>query len=385
MPPPGRSTPAKGAGSPIYVANRPRQAPLTQLQIDTPGGPQAMEVTKPVPIVSAQVVAKVGDELVMAADLLPTVNAIVDQQLKPHGDQITPEQREQFFQMVMHQQVMQAVQFKLVVAAMKKDIPKDKYADVEKEILKQFDKMALPGLKEHWKAKTVGELEAKLKEKGTSLKAQKHAFIDQAFISEWMKKEVKFDEHVSHEQMLKYYDDHQEEYKFKAKARFEEIRINYGKQRTQGAAWEQINRLAGQVQNGARWADIAKAHSDAINAEKGGLNDWTNEGSRKPPELDRALFQLPIGALSKVIDDGRGFTIVRVVERADAGITSFFDAQADIKKTIRADREKQAREKRLAAFMEKEKPRAWTMYDDKPLDVKPPPKQAKKPANSMIR
>ena len=371
LPPTGRpSANQSPTPTPVNVASRPRQAPLTQLQIDTPGGPQAMEVTRPVPVVSAKVVARIGGEIILVADVLPQVNERMEQL----ASQCPPEQHEQLFQMLVHQQVMEAVKFKLIVAAMKKEIPTDKFGEVEKDILKQFDKMALPQLKKHWKVKTDAELDAKLKEKGSSIKRQRAAFIDQILVQEWLKKEVTFDEHVSHQQMLDYYRANIKDYEFKAKVRYEEIRVNYGKHRTRQAAWNTIHQLARQIYGGARWADLAKTHSDAVSAEKGGWNDWTNEGSIACKPLDQALFQLPVGALSQVIDDDRrsGFLIVRVLERTAAGTTSFHDAQAGIQQKIKTQRETEAKQKKLAAFLEKERLRAWTIYDDQPLEAKKP-------------
>jgi hypothetical protein len=364
---PATGPPKPGAST--IPGRRPRQTPLTQLQIDTPGGPRAMEITRPVSIPQAKVMARVGNEIIMAADLLPTVQ----EQFEAQRDHCPPEMQDQFVQILMHNQVLEKIRAKMIVADMKEnEIPKDKWGEVEKDIMKKFDIFRLPDLMKQYKAKTVAELEAKLKEKGSSLKHEKDNFIDVAMISEWLRKEVKYDEHVGHEEMLAYYHQHRAEYEFKAKARYEEIRVNYGKQRDKRAAWDIIHRLAREVYAGAPWTEVAKAHSDAASAAKGGQNDWTTEGSIRCDALDRALFQLPIGVLSQVIDDERGFIVVRVLERTPAGITSFQDAQSGIQKKIKAQREKQARDKKLMDFMSKQKARVWTIYDEAPLQVEKP-------------
>jgi hypothetical protein len=359
------TAPAAGSSAP---ASRPRQAPLTKLQIETPGGPGAMEVTRPVPIPSAKVVARVGNEVILAADLMPIVNEQF-QQLAPN---YPPEKHEGLSQILMYKAVHEAVQGKLIVADMKDEIPKDKFAEVEKDILKKFNEFKLAGLLKHWKATNEAELDAKLKEKGTSLKAQKIAFVDTALIGEWLRKEVKYDEYVSHEELLAYYEGHRPKYEYKAKARYEEIRVNYGGQRDQRSAWNLIHQFARQVHAGAPLAQIAKTHSDAASSAKGGVNDWTNEGSIKCDALDHALFSLPVGVLSQVIDDGKGYVVVRVLERKEAGATRFQEAQAGIKKEIREQREKEARDKKLTEFMLKNKSRAWTIYDDMQLNATKP-------------
>ncbi|HVX13708.1 MAG TPA: peptidyl-prolyl cis-trans isomerase [Pirellulales bacterium] len=365
---PPTASPA-GPQPPDDPPNRPRQGPLSQLQIDTPGGPRSMEITRPVRLSGARVLARIGNEVILAAELLPQVNGAMEQFDKMYGDQVTPERREQQFQVLLHHELIRALHGKLIVAAMKEEIPHDKIGEVEKDILKQFDKYQLPDVKKQFKVKTDAELDTKLREQGRSLKQMKRAFIDSMLINEWLRKEVKFDEHVSHQQMFDYYNEHIKEYEFKAKVRFEEIRVNYGRQRDKATAWQMINRLGHQVYNGAPLPEVAKAHSDAVSSAKGGLNDWTSEGSIRCAELDKALFHLPIGVLSKVIDDNRGFVIVRVLERNDAGVTSFQDAQAGIKKKIKDKREQDAKEKRLTTFMQEQTVRAWTIYDDQPLEA----------------
>ena len=54
--------------------------------------------------------------------------------------------------------------------------------------------------------------------------------------------------------------------------------------------------------------------------------------------LDDAIFSLPVGVMSKILQDDDGFHIVRVIERKDAGRTSFVDAQGGIREKIQETR-----------------------------------------------
>jgi len=62
-------------------------------------------------------------------------------------------------------------------------------------------------------------------------------------------------------------------------------------------------------------------------------------------EIDKAIFSLPIGELSDLIETQRGFHIVRVTDREQASRTSFLDAQIDIKKAIEGEKRKAAYDK----------------------------------------
>ncbi|MEE2826952.1 MAG: peptidyl-prolyl cis-trans isomerase, partial [Planctomycetota bacterium] len=74
-------------------------------------------------------------------------------------------------------------------------------------------------------------------------------------------------------------------------------------------------------------------------SSEGGIHDWTNRGSLVSKELDEAIFTLPIGVLSDVIETSRGFHIVRVIERTDAGTKAFRDAQVGIREKLVAERQ----------------------------------------------
>lgn len=360
--------------------NRARQAPFTQLQVDTSSGPGALEVTRPVPVESAKVVAKVGTEVILAADVLPHV----ENELKTLAPRCPPEQLDELRRMLMAKHVKMTVETKLIVQEMKKGVPDDKWPDMEKQIMQHFEQYALPEMKKKAKVTTDQELEAKMKEQGTSLKQSRRSFLEMMLVNEWMRKNAKCDEHVTHEQMLAYYHQHHAEYEFPAKARFEEIRVNYGKRRGRQDAWNLVCRLGNQAYSGSSMAELAKKHSESPHADQGGLHDWTRKGSLKCQALDDVLFSLPIGALSNPVDDGRGFIIVRVVERTEAGATSFKKAQSGIRETIKAERAMEARNKAITEFQEKSKSRVWTLYDDL---LNPPRAQTvkKKTPNNFLR
>ena len=69
----------------------------------------------------------------------------------------------------------------------------------------------------------------------------------------------------------------------------------------------------------------------------GGWRDWTAKGSLVP-ELDGALFGLPIGQLSPIIESSAGFHIVRVTQREEPVVTPFREAQVAIRDKIIQER-----------------------------------------------
>ncbi len=98
------------------------------------------------------------------------------------------------------------------------------------------------------------------------------------------------------------------------------------------------------------------------------MNPWTSKGSLASPVIDNALFTLPVGSFSQILEDDRGLHIVRVVERKEASRASFVDCQDGIKKKIRDERgDKQM--KAYIATLEAKTP-VWTIFDDPEKDIR---------------
>ena len=87
-----------------------------------------------------------------------------------------------------------------------------------------------------------------------------------------------------------------------------------------------------------------------------------NKGSLVSEVLDQALFTLPVGQLSEILEDRHGFHIIRVVQRSDPDLMPFADAQVEIKKKIRDERTSDKRQKYLAGL--RKKIRVWNIFKD---------------------
>ncbi|MFX9461816.1 peptidylprolyl isomerase, partial [Acinetobacter baumannii] len=72
--------------------------------------------------------------------------------------------------------------------------------------------------------------------------------------------------------------------------------------------------LAKQLDNGADFAELAKAHSDdRLSAEQGGKLEWFEPGVMEPT-FDAALFALNKGEHSAVVKTGFGYHIIKLLD-----------------------------------------------------------------------
>jgi parvulin-like peptidyl-prolyl isomerase len=146
-------------------------------------------------------------------------------------------------------------------------------------------------------------------------------------------------------------------------------------------AWQTIAAMGNDVLHGFPFDQVAKAHSQGPTADKGGLRDWTTKGALVSKVLDGAIFSLPVGQMSVILEDTDGYHIVRVIERIDAGMKPFTEAQKDIKKKIKDERSRKSGEEYLEKL--RNKTPIWTIFDA-PAAGSIPPRGVLPPASSIL-
>lgn len=76
------------------------------------------------------------------------------------------------------------------------------------------------------------------------------------------------------------------------------------------AALDQINALAGQIADGADFADLAREHSDCPSGRSGGALGSFGRGMMVP-EFEEAAFALEVGETSGVVETDFGYHLIR--------------------------------------------------------------------------
>jgi len=208
------------------------------------------------------------------------------------------------------------------------------------------------------------EYEQLLRSRGQSLDRLKKAFFERAIAQQWMQQALEMEAggEIPHAELIAYYQEHLEDYEYPAKATFEELCVRHGGQRTREQAWGMLAALGNRVLAGEPFGEVAKQASEGPTASQGGAYDWTTQGSLRSDAVDEAIFSLPVGKLSTILEDEMGLHIVRVTDRTDAGRTSFLEAQVEIRETLRMERQKKAVDEYLAKL--RERTPVWTIFDD---------------------
>jgi parvulin-like peptidyl-prolyl isomerase len=328
-----------------------------------PGGPAA-EIQ---PCEGAQILGRVGSEVILASEILAEINEIIQR----NKDRIPAGELQRQRTLLIQERLKQQIETKLIFHDAKQTIPEDRFPHIEESLKRQFEQVELKKIMERANAATRQELDQRLREFGTSLERQKRAFVERTLARQWIRQQVVTDEEITYDQMLDYYRDHAAEFDNPARARWEELTVRFSRFPGKAEARTALAAMGNQVLAGVPLAEVAKSHSHGPTASHGGLRDWTTQGSLVCESLDRALFGLPVGQLSPILESDNAFHIVRVIRREQAGRTPFLEAQVEIQEKIRQQRIKQQFEAYVTR-LRKAIP-VWTVFDD------PVPSVARRP------
>ena len=307
---------------------------------------------------NTKVVARVGPEVVLEGDLL-TPTAL--EWLAKVTPGMKPEQVRELKVQICKQVLPQHVDSLIVFVDACRTIPEGRLPEIEKKVNEAFDAQQLPQMVKAAGLGSTAEYEALLRSRGQSIDRIRKMFFERALAQQWVQQKINSDAEIPHAEMIASYQAHLADYDFPAKARFEQLTVRVGRTRTRQEAWNQLAEMGNDILEGRSFADVAKERSEGPAASRGGQFDWTTKGSLVSKVIDEAIFTLPTGQLSAILEDGDSLHIVRVAERVDAGRTPFIEAQVGIKDQLTLERRKKEMDDYLSKL--RERTPVWTIFD----------------------
>ncbi len=329
---------------------------------------------------ACQVIARIENQVVLASDILWEANLILQNNLRnvPPDQlaQIPQEQLDATREMLVRRALSSYVDTKLIYADFERKARGADMNAIRQQLNQPFFNGgssgkapgSLPTLLEAFEVDNVQDLEKKLIAFGTSLADRKEAYVEKAIAQTWIQEQINVDK-PTYGQLSEYYQEHLEDYAFPTQARWEEITVEFSNHPNKQGAMKKLAEAGNLVLQRAQqkpesteplFTDVAEKYSEVYNAKDGGLNDWTTQGAMRDRELDQAIFSLPVGALSPIIETEKACHIVRVVERREAGHTPFAEVQDDIEKKMSNDDFRAKTEKFIAQL--RRESRIWTIY-----------------------
>ncbi len=275
--------------------SRPRKAALVLLFV-------ALYVVR-LPRVAAEtvnrIVAIVNDDVVTTADVVAQVSSLLA------DSQHAPESEEEAVK--IHAAVLgQLIEQRLILQEAKKMgtlVTSDEVGARLKEIRGRFP--------------SEDEYRASIAKTQLSEEQLKEHVRNQLMVQHAVDAKVRAKIFISPQDIAEAVRAHPEMAKTGERVRASHILVRVADERSKEKAQERIQAVHRQLVQGADFAQLAKQYSDAPDAAEGGSMGWMARRDLLP-ELDEALFGLPIGSYSTPIRSKLGFHIVRVDERSTA-------------------------------------------------------------------
>lgn len=293
----------------------------------------------------SKVIALVGGEPIFVGDLLFDINQLIEQFMPQAPEEVKEQERQKMIPRMLPKFVEQ----KMLFMGSVRKLPEG--ADIEavlEQAGKEFDDKAMDKMIENSGLKSVSELDAHLRIQGSSLRKLRRSWSIDQLTKYFLSQQLKVATEVTHQEMLDSYREDHESYAVPARSRWEQVMIRFDRSPSRTEAKQVAAELNKQIVYGANLAAVAKKSSHGFRADEGGQHDWTSRGALVLKELDEAIFTLPVGKLSDVIETRDGFHVVRVIERTEATHKPFLEAQVKIKERIQNEKRNEAFKEHVA-------------------------------------
>jgi hypothetical protein len=393
----GAEGPESSAAKSRRVFDAPVNAPKVQAPIDAADPRNAKEILQPTTIL-----AVVGGHYILTGDVMGDVNLT----LPPEALAAPPEIVEAARMNYLRQFLTFAIETKLLyIDFMRQERASEMMVKIEQQATSRFDEFVadayakviaadsiearedlrkldpavrrIAELMVREQLSTMGEVDMALGRYGTSLAKERKRYTERLTGFLVMQKVMGINQgpkggkgggvgsELTREQLFDYYQDHLVDFARPARCQWEKLSVRQSKFDSQDAAWDAIAAMGNRVRlGGAKLSAVAKQSSHTADASDGGFHDWTGRDSLRSGVLNKAIFTLPVGALSEILEDDEGFHIVRVIERDDGGYQSFSDpkTQEIIRTKMEDARMNEARKEHSAKL--KREIAIWNVFDE---------------------
>ncbi len=337
---PGQSSPP---------AQQPQQPPSQQASPQTPAAPQPQEqpgtpaplkiedAAQPAPaaapaappgtpkqpksVVLEEVVARVNNEIITTSDLQHMRDSMMDDE-RQSCTGCTPQQMQADFDAKQPDMLRDLIDQSLLVQR-----AKDLDINVESDVVKRLDE-----IRQENHAASMEDLESKVEAAGVDYEDYKHNIRTQLLVQQVIRREVGEHIIIDHEEVLKYYKDHPDEFTRPEQVVLREIFINTDKKDPSEipALRKKADTMLERVHNGDDFGELAKHFSDGGTAAQGGeLGVFKHDGTLAA-DIENQVFKLNRNDVTGVIETKTGFLILQVEQHYAAGLQPLDKVEVEI-------------------------------------------------------
>ena len=204
-------------------------------------------------------------------------------------------------------------------------------------------------LKEQNKVTTDEEFDKALASSGLNVERLRDQIRRSMTLQRVVGREVNSKVDYSDDALRATYEREKETWRIPEKAHLAEILISKSTDSSgAGTAEKRAREAADALKAGTKFEQVVKDVSDGATKNRGGDLGWVARGELVP-EIDRAVFALPVGTVSDPISTKFGWHLVKVVEKAPVSYRPFTEVKAEL---LKREQETQF-QKRLNEYLDK--------------------------------
>jgi len=276
-----------------------------------------------------EIIARVNNEIITRSELDKARASAAEGAQQECGGRCTPEQ----LQVAVEDSQKYALR-DLIDQALLAQRGKDMGISVEPEVVKQLDQ-----IRQQNKLKDLDELEKAVTSQGLNWDDFKNNIRNRLLTQEVIRREVGSHINISHDDAMKYYEDHKKEF-----VRPEQVALRAIEVKTEGKKESEIpelkakaQKLHDRVKDGEDFGELAKRFSDGSTAQQGG---WLGQYKRGElsKELEDVVFKMKKNELTDVIETKQGFLVLQVMEHYEEGEQPFSKVENEIMDHLYSER-----------------------------------------------
>lgn len=314
-----------------HAADAEEQRLVKQADSDVGGVvPVAYHEIGVTPLAGSSIVATVNGKPVFVDDILGGVRRKIEA-----DPNLSDEQRQMILLQSLRARTREYAEDELVVQALEATIPEDKRKLIRESLEPAFQEVCQKMTKDQ-NLTSDEDLDRWLESQGFTRREMKDTFIRRQFVVGYVQSKVHVPKQIDRAVLVKYYQDHINEYTTDEEVRFSEIVVRFRDHGGRDGAEEIMTQVVQRLRKKEDFGVVAKELSDALSGEKRGDIGWIKRGSLADKELEAMLFEMPSGAASSVqVRDDR-FEVYKVTDHRHSTTTEFQDVQKEIETKLLA-------------------------------------------------
>lgn len=287
-------------------------------------------------IQESDVAARVNGRPIFVSEVLEPYQGFFLTQGKQLSEAELSDARKQIIERDLDQYIEQAV----ILDAARSQFKQEQWEDLQIRLDEIFYADEIANLKSKLDVGSLPEVEAKLQEMGSSLSAYRRVWGERQIAGQWVSEKIP-DVTVSRQDLLDEYDARVDDYREPEQVKWQQCLISISESGGREQARNRVQQAIQDLKAGQSFDDVVEKHSDV----GGGLRDWTQTSSLADERLRETLTTLKINQLGPVLEDDRGFRLVKLVGYRPEQVKAFEEVQADLRESISQRRRSEAAQK----------------------------------------